>query len=52
MRKDLAGSAILLVVAALYYAASTQIPSSALEDQIGPRALPQRLRCCWRLSRW
>jgi hypothetical protein len=40
MKKDLAGSAILLVVAALYYAAATQIPISALEDQIGPRALP------------
>jgi len=40
MRKELAGSAILLVVAVLYYAASTQIPASTLEDQIGPRALP------------
>ncbi len=40
MRKDLAGSAILLIVAALYYAASTQIPSSTLEDQVGARALP------------
>jgi hypothetical protein len=40
MTKDLAGSAILLVVAALYYATSTQIQVSALEDQIGPRALP------------
>lgn len=40
MKKDLAGSAILLIVAALYYAASTQIQSSTLEDQVGPRALP------------
>lgn len=40
MKKDLAGSAILLIVAALYYAASTQIPSSTLEDQVGARALP------------
>lgn len=40
MKKDLAGSAILLIVAALYYAASTQILSSTLEDQVGPRALP------------
>lgn len=43
MKKDLAGSAILLVVAALYYASSTQIPVSALEDQIGPRALPSAI---------
>lgn len=40
MKKDLAGSAILLIVAALYYSASTQILSSTLEDQVGPRALP------------
>lgn len=40
MKKDLAGSAILLMIAALYYAASTQIPSSSLEDQVGARALP------------
>jgi len=40
MKKDLAGSAILLIVAALYYAAATQIPSSTLEDQVGARALP------------
>ena len=40
MKKDLAGSAILLIVAALYYVASTQIASSTLEDQVGPRALP------------
>jgi hypothetical protein len=43
MKKELAGSAILVVVAALYYAASTQIPSSTLEDQIGARALPAAL---------
>ena len=40
MKKDLAGSAILIIVAALYYAASTQIASSTLQDQVGPRALP------------
>jgi hypothetical protein len=40
MKKDLAGSAILLILAALYYAASTQIASSTLEDQVGARALP------------
>lgn len=43
MKKDLAGSAILLVVAVLYYASSTQIPVSALEDQVGPRALPSAI---------
>ncbi len=43
MRKELAGSAILLAVAVAYYAASTQIPASTLEDQIGPRALPAAL---------
>jgi hypothetical protein len=43
MKKDLVGSAILLVVAALYYVASTQISSSALEDQVGPRALPSAI---------
>ena len=40
MKKDLIGSAILFVIAALYYAASTGISASTLEDQIGPRALP------------
>lgn len=40
MRKDLAGSAILLIIAGLYYAASTKIQVSTLEDQVGPRALP------------
>ena len=43
MKKDLAGSALLLCVAVLYYAASAQIPASALEDQVGPRALPSIL---------
>ncbi len=43
MRKELAGSAILLVVAILYYVDSTQIATSTLEDQIGPRALPAAL---------
>lgn len=40
MKKDLAGSAILLIIAALYYATSTEIPSSTLEDQVGARAMP------------
>ncbi len=43
MKKDLVGSAILLCIAALYYAASTQIQASTLEDQIGPRALPSMI---------
>ena len=43
MKKDVAGSAILLLVAALYYASSTQISVSALEDQIGARAMPSAI---------
>jgi len=42
-QKELVGSAILLCIAALYYAASRQIPASTLEDQIGPRALPSMI---------
>jgi len=40
MRKDLVSSAILLCIAAAYYALSTGIPSSTLEDSVGPRGLP------------
>jgi hypothetical protein len=40
MRKDLLLSAILLCIAAFYYAVSTDIPSSTLEDEVGPRGLP------------
>jgi len=40
MRKDLVSSAILLCIAALYYVAATGIPSSTLEDEVGPRGLP------------
>jgi len=40
MRKDLVSSAILLVIAGLYYLASTGIPTSTLEDEVGPRGLP------------
>jgi hypothetical protein len=43
MRKDLVSSAILLCIAALYYLASTGIPSSTLEDEVGPRGLPMVL---------
>jgi len=40
MRKDLLSSAILLVIAGLYYLAATGIPTSTLEDEVGPRGLP------------
>ena len=43
MRKDLVSSAILLCIAALYYMASTFISSSTLEDEVGPRGLPNVL---------
>ena len=39
-RRDLFSSAILLVIAATYYVASTAIPSSTLEDEVGSRGLP------------
>jgi putative tricarboxylic transport membrane protein len=40
MSRDLVASVILLCIAAAYYAASTTIPSSTLEDSVGPRGLP------------
>ncbi|HXJ02807.1 MAG TPA: tripartite tricarboxylate transporter TctB family protein [Micropepsaceae bacterium] len=40
MRKDFVSAAILLCIAAAYYAVSTTIPSSTLEDGVGPRGLP------------
>jgi hypothetical protein len=40
MRRDLVAAAILLCIAAAYYAASTTIPESTLEDSVGPRGLP------------
>ena len=43
MRKDLVASAILLCIAALYYWASTFISASSLEDEVGPRGLPNVL---------
>ena len=42
-RKDLLSSAILLTIAFAYYVASTGIPSSTLEDEVGPRGLPNVL---------
>ena len=40
VRKDLVASVALLLIAALYYAASTDIPTTTLSDDIGPRGLP------------
>jgi len=40
MRKDLLSSAILLVLAGAYYWVATDIPTSTLEDEVGPRGLP------------
>ena len=40
MRRDLVSALILLCIAAAYYAASTTIPTSTLEDGVGPRGLP------------
>ena len=40
MHKDLISSFILPAIAAAYYVASTSIPVSSLEDEIGPRGLP------------
>jgi putative tricarboxylic transport membrane protein len=40
MRKDLVASIGLLVIAAVYYAATLTIQQSTLEDEIGPTGLP------------
>jgi hypothetical protein len=40
MRKDLISSIMLLGIAAAYYYASTDIQTSALDDEIGPSGLP------------
>jgi putative tricarboxylic transport membrane protein len=42
-RKDLVASAILLAIAGAYYLASRPIPITTLEDQVGPRGLPDVL---------
>jgi hypothetical protein len=39
-RKDLIASAILLLIAGGYFAATLQIPSSTLDDGVGPRGFP------------
>ena len=43
MRKDLISSILLLGIAGAYYYASTEIPTSALDDEIGPHGLPSVL---------
>ena len=43
MQKDLISSALLLGIAGAYYYASTDIPTSALDDEIGPKGLPAAL---------
>lgn len=43
MRKDLVASAVLLLVALLYYLATSDIPTTTLSDDIGPRGLPNVL---------
>jgi hypothetical protein len=43
MRKDLLASAGLLGIAAAYYLASRDIPTSTLEDEVGPTGLPMVL---------
>jgi hypothetical protein len=39
-RKDLLAAAILLLIAGAYYWATTQIPSSTLDDGVGARGFP------------
>jgi hypothetical protein len=42
-RKELLASAILLLIAGAYYWATLQIPSSTLDDGVGPRGFPLAL---------
>src|SRR5688572_6873684 len=42
-RKDLLGAAILLLIAGAYGWATLQIPSSTLDDGVGPRGFPLAL---------
>lgn len=42
-RKDLSAAAILLLVAGGYYLATVRIPSSTLDDGVGPRGFPLAL---------
>ena len=41
MRRDLAASAILLIVAVAYYVASIRLGRTALSDAVGPAGLPR-----------
>jgi hypothetical protein len=41
LRRDLACSAILLIVAASYYGAASRIGATALADAVGPTGLPR-----------
>jgi putative tricarboxylic transport membrane protein len=43
LRKDLIGSAVLFLIAGAYYFASTDIPATSLEDEVGPRGFPTML---------
>ena len=40
INKDVASGIILLIVAALYYAATLQIPESSLSDEVGAQGMP------------
>jgi hypothetical protein len=42
-RKDLVAAAILLLIAGAYHLAATGIPSSTLDDGVGPRGFPTAL---------
>lgn len=42
-RRDLVGAALLLLIAGAYYAAAARIPSSTLDDGVGPRGFPLAL---------
>ena len=39
-RKDLLAAVLLLLIAGAYYGATMQIPSSTLDDGVGPRGFP------------
>jgi hypothetical protein len=43
INKDVLSGVILLAVAALYYAATLQIPDSSLSDEVGAQGMPQIL---------
>ena len=43
MQKDLLSGAVLLGVAAIYYAWSSEIADSTLSDEVGAAGLPQAL---------